>query len=130
MWRSILTDTLTTSTVFLPFIFSSNFLIKLIGYQIGVSIISTLGISLMVAFLFIPMAAYIIIKRQKKEEGFYKKISIRQRPVQIYMVLLKMTMRNTFAVFVCAVIILFAVTVLALTNTESAQTSAKADRFT
>ena len=129
VWRSILAATLTTITVFLPFIFSSNFLIKLIGYQIGVSIISTLGISLLVAFFFIPMAAYLIIKRQKKQDGFYKKISIRQRPVQIYMVLLKMTMRNTFTVFVCAVVVLFSVIMLSMTTTESSQKSAKSDRF-
>ena len=130
VWRSILAATLTTITVFLPFIFSDNFLIKLVGYQIGVSIISTLGISLLVAFFFIPMAAYMIIKAQKKEEGFYKKISIRQRPVQIYMVLLKMTMRNTFTVFVCAVVVLFAVIILAMGNQEKGQKSAKSDRFT
>ena len=102
----------------------------LFGSQIGVSIISTLGISLLVAFFFIQMAAYMIIKAQKKEEGFYKKISIRQRPVQIYMVLLKMTMRNTFTVFVCAVVVLFAVIILAMGNQEKGQKSAKSDRFT
>jgi hypothetical protein len=46
IWRAVLAATLTTVIVFLPFIFSSNFMIKMIGKNIGVSIISTLGISL------------------------------------------------------------------------------------
>ena len=129
VWRSILAATMTTITVFLPFIFSDNFYIKLIGYQIGVSIISTLAISLFVAFLFIPMASYVIMKHQKKEDGFYKKISIRSRPIQIYMVMLKMTMRNAFVVFILAVVALFASILLATSNKNAAQKSAKSDRF-
>ena len=46
VWRSIFASTLTTVIVFLPFIFSDNFLVKMIGKNIGVSIISTLVISL------------------------------------------------------------------------------------
>lgn len=63
VWRSILAATLTTVTVFLPFVFSDNFLIKLMGHHIGVSIISTLLISLAVALLFIPMATYTVLRR-------------------------------------------------------------------
>ena len=63
VWRSILSATLTTVTVFLPFVFSDNFLIKLMGHHIGVSIISTLLISLAVALLFIPMATYTVLRR-------------------------------------------------------------------
>ena len=39
VWRSIVAATLTTITVFLPFVFSSNYLIKMVGRHIGVSII-------------------------------------------------------------------------------------------
>ena len=43
VWRSIFASTLTTVIVFIPFIFSANFMIKMIGKNIGVSIISTLS---------------------------------------------------------------------------------------
>ncbi|MFA5533425.1 MAG: efflux RND transporter permease subunit, partial [Mariniphaga sp.] len=58
VWRSIIASTLTTITVFLPFLFSSEFMIKLLGSHVGVSIISTLTVSLFVALLLIPMAAH------------------------------------------------------------------------
>ena len=95
VWRSILAATLTTVTVFLPFvIFRSNFLIKLMGHHIGVSIISTLLISLAVALLFIPMATYTVLRKPDRGTVFYEKVSVTQRPVQIYLVLLKTCMRN------------------------------------
>lgn len=127
--RSILAATLTTITVFLPFIFTDNYLIRLIGYQIGVSIISTLGISLLVAFLFIPMATYGILRSGDKKRGFYRKISLNQRPVQIYLVLLKMSMRNAFAVFAGAIVVLFVVVILVTTNKKSNLRAAESDRF-
>ena len=54
VWRSIFAATFTTVAIFLPFLFASNFFVKLIGKQIGVSIISTLLVSLVVALLLIP----------------------------------------------------------------------------
>jgi len=51
VWRSIIAATLTTITVFLPFLFSSNFLVSKFGLHIGVSIISTLLVSLFLALL-------------------------------------------------------------------------------
>ena len=86
VWRSILAATLTTVTVFLPFVFSDNFLIKLMGHHIGVSIISTLLISLAVALLFIPMATYTVLRKPDRGTVFYEKVSVTQRPVQIYLV--------------------------------------------
>ena len=83
VWRSIVAATLTTVTVFLPFVFSDNFLIKLIGHHIGVSIISTLTISLFVALLFIPMVTYVILKKKKGRSVVYEKVSIIQRPIQV-----------------------------------------------
>ena len=41
VWRAVLASTLTTITVFLPLLFSSNYLLKLLGKHIGVSIVST-----------------------------------------------------------------------------------------
>ena len=60
VWKSIFAATLTTITVFLPFLFSDEVYIKLIGEHIGISIIATLLFSLTVALLLIPMTTYLI----------------------------------------------------------------------
>jgi multidrug efflux pump subunit AcrB len=77
VWRSIFAATLTTIVVFLPFIFSDNYLINIVGKNIGVSIISTLVISLIVALLFIPMATYFILTRSSDSNSdIFKKLSV------------------------------------------------------
>ena len=48
-------------------------MIKLIGHHIGVSIISTLTISLFVALLFIPMATYLLLRKKNGQSVFYEK---------------------------------------------------------
>ena len=126
--RPIFASTLTTVTVFLPFVFSDNMIIKLIGNQIGVSIISTLLISLVVALLFIPMTTYVILKFSAGGKSFYKKISSDQRPVQIYIVLLKMALRHSFSLFVSAVVILFLVIGLVTLNSRQAIKTPDTDR--
>ena len=162
VWRSILAATLTTVTVFLPFVFSDNFLIKLMGHHIGVSIISTLLISLSVALLFIPMATYTVLRRTsfspsqmyghskkhnlkgfrkyiesvkscfKREEGktvFYEKVSVTQRPVQIYLVLLKVCMRNPGVTIFGAVILLFFCLILSVSLNIQDRKEVESDRF-
>lgn len=61
VWKAIMAATVTTITVFLPFLFADNYLIKLIGEHIGISIVATLTISLVVALLLIPMAVNAIL---------------------------------------------------------------------
>lgn len=112
--RSIVAATLTTITVFLPFVFSDNFLIRLIGHRVGISIISTLLISLVVALLLIPMVTYVILKGRRGQSVFYEKISVIQRPVQIYLVLLKTAMRHPGATIFGAVILLFLTLILSV----------------
>jgi multidrug efflux pump subunit AcrB/ABC-type multidrug transport system ATPase subunit len=129
VWRSIVAATLTTITVFLPFVFSDNFLLKLIGQHIGISIISTMFISMIVALLFIPMAAYFVLKKKNKHSVFYEKVSLAQRPVQIYLVLLKTCMRNPGTTIFGSIILLFAVLVFTLANTLSTKREIDADRF-
>ncbi|MDR1562041.1 MAG: efflux RND transporter permease subunit [Dysgonamonadaceae bacterium] len=129
VWKSVLAATLTTITVFLPFVFSDNFFIKLLGLHIGVSIISTLGISLLVAMLFIPMATYLILKSRKNKSVFYERISIRQRAVQIYLVLLKTCMRNPGTTIIGAIVLLFIILFLSLSLTMQQMKTAKTDRF-
>jgi multidrug efflux pump subunit AcrB/ABC-type multidrug transport system ATPase subunit len=114
VWRSILAATLTTITVFLPFVFSDNFLIKLIGHHIGVSIISTLAVSLFVALLFVPMGTYALLRRHDRQTVFFRKVSLRQRAIQIYLVLLKTCMRHPGATLLSAVALLFTTLGIAL----------------
>ena len=95
VWRSIFAATLTTIMVFLPFAFSENFLIGLLGKHIGVSIISTLLVSLVVALLLVPMVTHAFLKgRNSSKQIKFEKISQHNRLVQIYMVLLKTSMRK------------------------------------
>ena len=129
VWRSIVAATLTTVTVFLPFVFSDNFLIKLVGHHIGVSIISTLTISLFVALLFIPMVTYVILKKKKGRSVVYEKVSIIQRPIQIYLVLLKTCMRNPGVTIFGAVILLFVTLILSLTLNVQQMKAVDSDRF-
>lgn len=129
VWRSIVAATLTTITVFLPFVFSDNFLIKLIGHHIGVSIISTLTISLFVALLFIPMITYLLLKNKSGNSVVYEKVSIVQRPMQVYLVLLKTCMRNPGVTVFGAVILLFATLILSLTLNVQQMKEVDSDRF-
>lgn len=129
VWRSIVAATLTTITVFLPFVFSDNFMIKLIGHHIGVSIISTLTISLFVALLFIPMATYTLLRKKTGRSVFYEKVSIIQRPVQIYLILLKTCMRNPGATIFGAIIVLFVTLILSITLNVQQMKDVDSDRF-
>lgn len=129
VWRSIVAATLTTVTVFLPFVFSDNFLIKLIGHHIGVSIISTLTISLFVALLFIPMVTYLILRKKNGKSVIYEKVSIVQRPIQIYLVFLKTCMRNPGATVLGSVILLFVTLIYSLTVTVQQTKEVVSDRF-
>lgn len=129
VWRSIVAATLTTVTVFLPFVFSDNFLIKLIGHHIGVSIISTLTISLFVALLFIPMVTYLILKKKNGKSVIYEKVSVVQRPIQTYLVVLKTCMRNPGVTIFGSVILLFITLMLSLTINVQQMKEIDSDRF-
>ena len=107
VWRSILASTLTTITVFLPFVFSKNFMVVMLGYNVGISIISTLVVSLAVALLLVPMASYVLLKRQVARNIFYEKVTTNMRMVQVYLVFLKSCMRNPAATIIGGIIIFF-----------------------
>ena len=129
VWRSIVAATLTTIIIFLPFLFSDNFLLKLMGSHIGVSIISTLLVSLAVALLFIPMAANLILRSNKSKTVFYEKVSIQQRPIQIYFVLLKSCLRNPGRTIFGSLILLFLVLILSLSTSVQQNREIDSDRF-
>ncbi|MBC8319188.1 MAG: efflux RND transporter permease subunit [Bacteroidetes bacterium] len=113
--RSIIAATLTTVTVFLPFVFSSNFFIGLLGKHIGVSIISTLLVSLAVALLFIPMISYVFLSLKKSSNSaIFQRISYHNRLIQIYLVFLKTSMRNPGRVIPGALGIFFVTLIISL----------------
>lgn len=129
VWRSIVTATLTTVVVFMPFIFSDNYLIELLGMQIGVSIISTLMIALAVALLFTPMMTHVFLQQKNDKTIFYQTISIRQRLIQKYLVVLKACMRKPALIILGAVAALIITVLLSLSINIASMREVNADRF-
>ena len=80
MFRSVFAATLTTISVFLPFIFSSNFLSRLFGFHVGISIISTLLVSLAVALLLIPALVHFQLSRRLAGEALRARRAQPQSP--------------------------------------------------
>lgn len=116
VWRSIFASTLTTVIIFLPFVFSSNFLIKIIIKNIGVSIVTTLLASLAVAMLLIPMATYFLLSRtSKSNSAVYQKLSIHNRLIQAYHLILKASMRKPAATIIGTLVVFFAALLISLT---------------
>jgi multidrug efflux pump subunit AcrB/ABC-type multidrug transport system ATPase subunit len=114
VWRSVVAATGTTVAVFIPFVFASEFLIRLLARHIGVSIISTLVLSLVVSLLLIPMAVHVILttsRRKRKHREVYQEVSINNKLVRIYLSLLKTALRNP-APTIVGVLILFFATIL------------------
>ena len=107
VWRSVFAATLTTVTVFLPFLFSDNFLITLIGKNVGVSIISTLSISLFVAVLLVPMMTYSFLKRKNSTNLSFNIVSTRNKLVQAYVMLIKYSFRKPAQTIVGVLIFFF-----------------------
>lgn len=117
VWRSIVAATLTTVIVFVPFVFTSNYMVKLLGDHIGVSIISTLLVSLVVALLLVPMAAHALLKRKTSNNIFFEKVSTDNRIMQIYIVFLKESLRNPARTIIGA-LVLFFVSIFAILATS------------
>lgn len=123
VWRSIFASTLTTVIVFVPFLFSDNFLVKLLGNQIGVSIISTLTISLIVALLLIPSVTHTLLS-SKSKMPVINKLDLRNRLIQIYMALLKMTLRKPVQTILTGIALFFICILLSLTISLTEQQEA------
>ncbi len=129
VWRSITAATMTTIAVFLPFIFASDFIVQLIGRHIGVSIISTLIVSLIVALLLIPMVTHFFLSRSRSQDTStlnFNVVSQKNRLLQIYRVLLKSTIRFpartiivAFVLFMASVLICLALSVNVSREVES-----------
>ena len=106
VWRSIVASTLTTMTVFLPFVFSSDVLVRMIGRHVGVSIISTLLVSLIVALTLIPMITHWVLRASDKVHSF-NRVSQKNRLMQIYTLLLKSAVRFPAKTIFLAVLVFF-----------------------
>ncbi|MCK5146140.1 efflux RND transporter permease subunit [bacterium] len=108
VWRSIFAATATTIAVFLPFLFTSQFAIRLMGKHISTSIISTLLVSLFVALLLIPMITFQYFKRKQGDTRLiFARVSQKNRLVQIYTVLLKTAMRFPARMIIGALVMFF-----------------------
>ena len=115
VWRSVFASTLTTVIVFMPFIFANSFMVKIIGKNIGVSIISTLLMSLSIALLLIPMATYFLLtKSSKGNSEIFKKLSIHNRLIQGYHLVLKASMRKPASTIIGTLIVFFAALLISL----------------
>ena len=126
--RSVFSATLCTVMVFLPFLFSNNFLITLLGKNIGVSIISTLSISLFVAVLLVPMMAFSFLSRKSSNSLSFNVVSTRNKLVQAYVMLMKYSLRKP-AQTIVGVLIFFFVTIflclaVSMNNLQQVETNA------
>ena len=115
VWRSIFAATLTTVMVFLPFAFSKNFLVAILGKHVGVSIISTLLVSLLVAMLLVPMITHTFLKYKGKNQVLnFASISFHNRLIQVYRVILKTCMRNPAGTAIGALGVFFVTLLISL----------------
>ncbi|MDZ7345708.1 MAG: efflux RND transporter permease subunit, partial [candidate division KSB1 bacterium] len=114
VWRSIFAATLTTIIVFLPFIFAGNYLIRLIGRHIGISIVSTLLVSLLAALLLIPTMIHALLRRRVAETPSFQLVSLKNRMLQIYTVIFKSCMRKPAQTIIGAVLVFFISVLIAL----------------
>ena len=113
--KAILAATLTTATVFLPFIFFGNYLLNIIGKNIGVSIISTLMMSLLVALLLIPvLAALVLGKNPKQKKSVFNLSKVKTRTERIYMVMLKSSLRYPARTIIGGLLLFFVTTFVVL----------------
>ena len=112
VWRSVAAATLTTISVFLPFVFSENVMFREVARHVSVSIVSTLVVSLLVALLLIPMLSHLFLSGIMKHKiEALEKLSLHNRIVQYYILLLKATLRKP-AVTILSVVLLFFVVLI------------------
>ncbi|MEZ5358125.1 MAG: efflux RND transporter permease subunit [Candidatus Zixiibacteriota bacterium] len=130
VWRAVFAATLTTVSVFLPFIFSDNFLIQNLGWHVGVSIISTLLVSLAVAFLLIPAFSYrILIGRFRQESTVFTQLPRYNRLMQIYTLFLKSCMRFPARTLIIGVTVFFLSVIICLAVSINAPQEVELESF-
>jgi len=129
VWRSIFAATFTTIAVFLPLVFSSDFLVKMIGRHIGVSIISTLLVSLAVALGLIPMVTHAMLKKPASRKASLSRISRKNRLLQVYTLLLKFAIRFPVRTIFGAIIIFFVSIILCSSLSLNVSTEVELKQF-
>lgn len=128
--KAILAATLTTATVFLPFLFFGNYLIALIGKHIGVSIISTLLISLLVALLLIPVLAYVVLGLYSKKQNItFGRSKARTLTERLYLVLLKSSLRHPARTIIAGLLLFFITTFAVLAVSISSSEEVESDQI-
>ncbi|MFH1700451.1 MAG: efflux RND transporter permease subunit [Candidatus Zixiibacteriota bacterium] len=129
--RAVTAATLTTVCIFLPFIFSDNFLIRTIGKHVGVSIISTLLVSLAVAFLLIPSFTYRILKNKREtQKSIFTRMSLANRQMQIYTLLLKSCLRFPARTILIGTTVFFLSVIICLALSINIPSEVELDEFT
>ena len=128
--RAIVSSTLTTVAVFVPFLFSTNPTVQMLGRQVGAAIISTLLVSLAVAFLIIPTLSYRLLRKHPDmlASGFFARWR-RIRPMQIFIVLLKTSLRYPARSVIVAIVAFFVTINLCLTLSINAPREAQLTDF-
>ena len=129
VWRSIFAATLTTIIIFLPFLFSSEYMIRLLGNHIGVSVISTLIISMFVALMLIPIGAHILLKGKRSHNIFYEKVTTNNRIIQVYVLLLKESMRAPARTVIGAIVLFFVTVFIVLAVSINTLTEVQEEQF-
>ena len=130
VWRSITAATLTTIMVFLPFIFSTNAFIRLLGHHIGVSIIATLLVSLIVALVLIPMIVFNLLKIPgKRKEVSFNTVSYNNRLMQIYRLFLKFALRYPAATIISILVIFILSISICLSLSSDVPTEIESNQF-
>ena len=128
--KALIASTLTTITVFLPFVFSDEPMVKLLGKNIGISIISTMLFSLLMALTFIPMATAAMLERGRGGNSvFFNKMSIHDRPLQMYSTLLKTGLRKPGPTIGTAVAVLVIAFIFALSRNTGQNRQVDSDRI-
>jgi len=128
--RAIFAATLTTIVVFFPFLFTNSFLVKILGKNIGISIVSTLLVSLAVAMFFIPMATFFILSRRGSGNSeIFKKLSIHDRLIQAYHLVLKASMKKPAATIIGTLVVFFAALLISLTLSISSSQEVNTPNF-
>lgn len=126
--RAVTAATLTTIAVFLPFAFSNEFFIKLLGNNVGFSIIFTLLVSLFVALIFIPMVIYQFLKARRKHLTLHS-VNFRKPVIRGYLILLRFCLRHPAQVLFTMVFLFFAAVVISLSVSVNTLQEAETDSF-
>ncbi|MCT4590480.1 MAG: efflux RND transporter permease subunit [Carboxylicivirga sp.] len=130
VWRSVTAATLTTISVFLPFVFSEQMIFREIAKHISVSIVSTLMVSLLVALILIPMLSHLFLSGIVKHRiQALEKLDLHNKLVQYYLLLLKATLRKPAVTIIGILLVFFVVLIVSIGVSISTQQEADTTEF-